>query len=130
MSTWHPGDLLRLSTQAGPRYVQITHTPRPYPPVLRALKGETAEAETAFIAMADLPASDARLTRLGQAPIPSEDAAFPTFRLAVRDRKGAPVYWWHWDGEGLRLAPEGANSALPLREITPIEALIKALEAV
>ncbi len=127
MSAWQPGDMVRLATPAGPRYVQITHVPRPYPPVLRVLLGETAETETAFITMADLPAQDDRVTSLGRADIPPGDRVFPTFRLAVRDRAGTPIYWWHWDGEGLRLAPDGANSALPLREVTPIERLIEAL---
>ena len=129
MSDWHPGDLLRLSTPTGPRYVQITHTPRPYPPVLRALVGDTADTDTAFVAMADLSRDDARITHLGAARIPAADSVFPTFRLAVRDRTGAPIYWWHWDGDGLRLAPEGANTALPMREITSLETLIAKLAA-
>jgi hypothetical protein len=129
MSVWRPGDLLRLSTLRGPRYVQITHTPRPYPPVLRALIGETADTGTAFIAMAELPGDDPRIAHVATAPIPQADSVFPTFGLAVKDRAGEPVYWWHWDGDGLRLAPDGANCALPLREITPVKTLIAALAA-
>jgi len=120
-----PGDMLRIDTPAGPRRVQVTHIPAPYPPVVRALRGTSDE--TAFVVMADVRPGDARVTHLGAAPIPKNAQAFPTFRLAVRDRTGAPVYWWHWDGDGLRLAPEGADTALPLREVTPFETLVTAL---
>ena len=86
MSDVQPGDLLRIDTESGPKLEQITHVTTPYPPVLRALKGDTAEADTAFIAMADLQADDPRITPLANAAIPPAEREFPTFRLAVRDR--------------------------------------------
>lgn len=130
MSDVQPGDLLQIDTESGPKLVQITHVTTPYPPVLRALKGDTAEADTAFIAMADLQADDPRVTPLANAAIPPEARAFPTFRLAVRDRTGQPVYWWYWNGEGLRLAPDPADMSLPLRQITRFETLITALSRI
>lgn len=129
MTPWQPGDLVRIDTPAGGRFVQITHIQAPYPPILRVLAGETAQADTTAIVMADLPQDDPRVTPLGPSVLPAHARAFPTFRLAVRDRTGAPIYWWNWDGEGLRLAPDGANAALPLREVTPLEALIAQLAA-
>ena len=125
------GDLVEIETTAGPRHVQVTHCPPAYPAVLRALatgpstEGSScnglARRKTAFVAMsALLPALvSGALTgrRLGSALVPEADRAFPVFRLPIRDRTGQPVYWWHWDGDGLRLAPEGAPDDLPLREV-------------
>jgi len=130
MTALYPGTLLRIETGKGPRLVQITHMPRPYPPVLRALKADDAESDTAFIAMADLPLNDPRVHPAGSAPIPASARAFPTFRLAVRDKAGIPIYWWHWDGEGLRLAPSQDDETLPLRKVTRFDALLLALENV
>lgn len=125
-----PGTLLRIETGKGPRLVQITHTPRPYPPVLRALKQGNADSDTAFVVMADLPLNDPRVHPAGSAPIPASAQVFPTFRLAVRDRAGTPIYWWHWDGKGLRLAPQQDDETLPVREVTRFDALLGALEKV
>ncbi|MGR3502483.1 hypothetical protein [Pseudaestuariivita sp.] len=130
MSALAPGDFLAVETPAGTRHVQVTHLAAPYPPVLRALKGDIAEAETAFVAMADLRTDDARITRIARADVPIADRAFPTFRLAVRDLSGQPLYWWYWSGDGLRLAPDPVDMRLPLRQITPLEDVIAALAQV
>jgi len=67
--------------------------------------------------------------RLGHATIPEADRAFPLFRLPIRNRAGEIVYWWTWDGDSLSVAPEAADSDLPIREVLPLTALSDRLEA-
>jgi hypothetical protein len=129
-----PGDVLAIETPQGTRHVQITHIRAPYPDVLRAItpNGATdasavAKGSTAFVAMVELGRALADgavgIQFIGHASLPAADRAFPTFRLPIRDKAGNIVYWWAWDGEGLTVSPEAANSSLPIREILPFDSL-------
>jgi hypothetical protein len=123
------------------RYLQITHDHPAYPTVLRAIDGaaEGADAEaiaarpTAFWAMVELGAAldhgtlEGRV--IGQASIPADARRFPTFRLPVRNPAGVLLYWWLWDGQGLRLAGQDVDEELPLREIIDAATLKARLEA-
>ncbi len=59
---YFPGDILALTTPAGPRYIQVTHERAPYPDVIRAIRTDGADANaeivakapTAFVAMVEL----------------------------------------------------------------------------
>lgn len=127
-----PGDILEITTDAGPRHLQVTHVRAPYPDVIRAIAPvsgarsatEIAKGKTAFTAMVELSralSDEAAQTRtIGHAPVPEDARAFPLFRLPIRNRDGEIVYWWHWDGEGLRVAPEAGDSDLPTREVMPM----------
>lgn len=133
--TLSPGDVVAIETESGARHVQVTHARAPYPDVIRAIRPgrpvASAEAvaagETAFAAMVELARSlrenPETTRRIGSAPIPASCQAFPTFRVPIRNRTGSVVYWWTWDGDGLAVAPEAAESDLPLREVTPFDAL-------
>jgi len=136
-----PGDIIEVSTQNGPRHVQITHLRAPYPDVLRAIVPtpcatdpvDIAKGKTAFTAMVELgPAlRDDRFSMrmIGHATIPHDSRAFPLFRLPIRNRAGEIVYWWTWDGEGLTVAPDAGETNLPIREILPVAELEKRLAA-
>lgn len=125
-----PGAVVVIDTAVGPRAVQVTHARSPYPEVVRALApgpgtGDAAgwaARPTAFAVMAELSRAIARGDVagrvIGHAPVPDGDRAFPTFHTPIRDRTGAVVYWWAWDGEGLSIASEAGEAARPLREIT------------
>jgi len=130
-----PGDIVAIKTDAGMRHVQVTHARAPYPDVVRAIlpddsarsPAEIASGGTAFAAMVELARSlkeEPETTAVvGRAAVPDHLRAFPTFRVPIRDRSGAVVYWWTWDGEGLDVAPEAADTDMPLREILPIAVL-------
>ncbi len=138
-----PGDLVEIDTGAGLAYLQITHDHASYPEVLRALPGlhgsrpgdlrALAAGETAFTAMLPLAqmlaAGRLQGQRLGRFDLPDAARAFPTFRTPIRDRSGAVVYWWFWDGEGLRFdadpGPEAAR--FPLREVIGANELLARL---
>ncbi len=128
-----PGDIVELSTDHGYAYVQVTHDHPAYPEVVRGLPGlhasrprdltALAQQEATFCAM--FPIKDAlQAGRLdgapaGTAPIPEAARRFPTFRIPIRDRSGAIVYWWFWDGEGLTFdaEPGPEMNSLPMREV-------------
>ncbi|MFN3643536.1 MAG: hypothetical protein ACK4TB_11510 [Gemmobacter sp.] len=131
-----PGDIVEIATPAGLGYVQVTHLHPACGAVVRGLPGlhparpadlaALARAPAAFVALCQLAAqAGAGCARVGAAPLAAGAGAFPTFRLPIRDRQGAPIYWWFWDGEGLSLVPPPGidPEALPLREITPLAAL-------
>ena len=140
-----PGDLVEIDTGKGLAYLQITHDHASYPEVLRALAGlhaarpadlaSLAAGETAFTAMVPLGQmlASGRLSgrRLGQFALPDAARAFPTFRTPIRDRTGAVVYWWFWDGEGLRFDADPGPEAdrFPLREVIGVDALLERLRA-
>ena len=54
---------------------------------------------------------------IARLPTPGADR-FPQFKTPVRDKRGAPIYWWLWDGGGV--APcddEAVLAASPVREV-------------
>ncbi|RMH48784.1 MAG: hypothetical protein D6686_09770 [Alphaproteobacteria bacterium] len=137
-----PGDVLAIDTAAGTRHVQVTHARAPHPEVLRAIAPAArpdqaaagiARGPTAFIAMAELGRALARgeagLRRLGHAPLPAAAQPFPRFRIPIRDRAGEILYWWHWDGDSLSVAPDPRGDDLPIREVLGLEALRRRLAA-
>ncbi|MCX7560635.1 hypothetical protein OS190_13740 [Sulfitobacter sp. F26204] len=133
MTRFAPGDIVELQTDAGLAYVQLTHQHPSYPPVIKALRGlfKTRPADVsalldvppAFVAMIPL---ESVVDRLGlktqvvaQVALPASARAFPTFRMPIRDKQGAIVYWWYWDGEGLHydVNLEGGHEEMPQREV-------------
>jgi hypothetical protein len=130
-----PGDIIAIETSAGRRHVQVTHIRAPYPDVVRAITpaantstpDEIAKGDTAFSAMVELGKAlrdDAvKTTVIGRADVPAAARPFPLFRLPIRNRAGEIVYWWHWDGEGLTVAPDAGDSDLPIREVLPVAQL-------
>ena len=130
-----PGDIIAIETDRGRRYVQVTHLRAPYPDVVRAIcptdgaaaAEDVAKGETAFAAMVELghviTGDQVRARIIGHAAIPESCQAFPTFRLPIRNRDGDILYWWTWDGTGLEVAPDAADSDLPIREVVPIGVL-------
>lgn len=137
-----PGDIVEIETDAGLSYVQVTHNHVSYPEVVRALPGAhaarpelalLAKAPTGFSAMFPLGGAleQGRISgrKVGNYAIPDPDRAFPTFRMPVRDRQGNVVYWWLWDGEGLRLESEAgeANDRLPMREVMSLDSFMARL---
>lgn len=131
-----PGDIVEITTESGLAYVQVTHNHVSYPEVVRVLPGphETrpeitllAKAPTVFPAMFPLGGAleQGRISgrKVGTYAIPDRDRTFPTFRMPVRDRQGNVVYWWLWDGEGLRFETGSGpgNDELPLREVMPLD---------
>jgi len=137
-----PGDIVEITTGEGLAYVQVTHNHVSYPEVVRALPGLhgtppelalLAKAPANFSAM--FPLGDAlgqgRLSgrKVGNFAVPEQYRTFPTFRMPVRDRQGNVVYWWLWDGEGLRLEGEHgeANDSLPIREVMSLDSFMARL---
>lgn len=130
-----PGDIIAIETAAGPRHVQVTHVRSPYPDVVRAIRpmeGATspeqiARGDTAFAAMVELARAlkdgTAKTTVIGRADVPARCRDFPLFRLPIRNKGGEIVYWWHWDGDGLTVAPDGGGGDLPIREVLPLRQL-------
>lgn len=133
MTDFRPGDLVEIATVNGLAYAQITHNHASYPPVVRAIVGlhdkrpsdvaSLAQKKTAFVAMIPLAGAmkhvGAPCEVVGHVEIPEQQRAFPTFRMPIRDKKGEVVYWWFWDGRGLRYATDldAAQKKLPLREV-------------
>lgn len=136
MTDLAPGDVIEIALPDGPAHLQLTHEHPSYPPVVRVIcrgPGDSAEAAaaraTAFRVMIPLGTALARAgvehRRLGPAPIPEADRTFPTFRTPIRDKAGAVIYWWLWDGRSLSVAAgEAETEGLPLREITSARALL------
>lgn len=138
MTDLSPGEVVEIEVgqkKVGQKraYAQITHYHPSYPPVVRALDGlydarpsdlaALVAGKTRFVTMIPLGTAltraGARFESLGQFDIPAEHRDFPTFRMPIRDKKGEVVYWWFWDGCGLRYDVEliAEQDALPLREV-------------
>ncbi len=137
-----PGDIVEIETDGGLAYVQVTHNHVSYPEVVRGLPGLQAtrpelallaRAPTAFTALFPLGGAleQGRITgrKVANHPVPETDRAFPTFRMPVRGRQGNVVYWWLWDGEGLRFETdlEPANDKLPMREVMALDSFMARL---
>lgn len=132
MSRYRPGDIIEIATEKGFAYVHLTHEHDSYPPVVRLLRGLHAARPAD---LAGFAANNARLTamipigpaldRLGLPHVlagrrePNPADRFPIFRVPIRDRHGSIVYWWLWDGEGLRPVAElePGQEELPLRDV-------------
>lgn len=141
-----PGDILEIDTPRGPAYAQVTHNHPAYPEVVRILSGPRddrpddlealAAAQTLFTALAPMgvavEASSERVRRIGTAAIPAQCRRFPTFRIAIRDRYGDVIYWWLWDGDGLRydIHLSEIEAAYPMRETLSLDGLIDRLARV
>lgn len=146
MTGFSPGDVIEIEMPKGLAYLQVSHNHPSYPEIVRALPGlhearpadldHLVAGKSAFVAMIPLQGALHRGSlqgaRCGTFPVPAADSAFPTFRMAIRDRNGAVVYWWFWDGESLRYdADPGPDiEALPIREVLSAEALLERLMAV
>ena len=139
MSAFAPGDVVEVTLDAGRAYLQLTHEHPSYPPAIRAFAGldaerpadtdRIAERDTLFTAMFPLaPGGRLKAEKVGHAPVP-DAGGFPTFRMPIRDRTGAVVYWWFWDGHGLRYEsePSEVDAALPVREVLTTERLLDRL---
>lgn len=141
-----PGDLIEIPLQGCLAYAQITHEHPSYPPVVRVLAGrpkqrpsdlpQLAQTPSDFKAMLPIGPALIRLgieaLNLGSYPIPAADRDFPLFRMPIRDRMGALLYWWYWDGSTLSLdADLGRHSdalQLPLREVMTSETFMSRLQ--
>lgn len=143
MTVFAPGDVVEIQTGEGLAYVQVTHHHASYPPVVRALPGlfevrpenvcSLVAKPEIFTVMIPLESALSRLgiaaEVVGHVDVSSADRAFPTFRMPIRDKRGEIVYWWLWDGEGLRYDVDlgAAHSNLPLREVISAERFLKRL---
>ncbi len=139
----NPGDIVEIETENGNAYVQITHNHVSYPEVVRVLPGKhttrpedfgvLARSKSDFVAM--LPLGGAiennrmKAEKVGNAAVPPELKAFPTFRMPIRDKKGGIAYWWLWDGEGLEYVTEldAETADLPMREVMSVDAFLQKL---
>lgn len=139
------GQIIEFQTEVGLRYVQVTHRHPSYPEVVRAIEGvyskrpelaELANSATAFSALCPisdiLGSGNLNASAIGQAPLPEHATVFPTFRTAIRDRNGDVVYWWFWDGEGLRFDanPGPDTNDWPQREVIGSRELLSRLSQV
>jgi hypothetical protein len=138
-----PGDLVEVETPQGLAYLHISHEAPPYPYVVRVVarncpvRPDDLEALLArapeFVCLAPLPEILARGAIIGRkiASVPSAAQPFPVFRTPIRDRLGEVVYWWLWDGTGLRWC--GTDTAdietYPMREIIGAQELLARLAA-
>lgn len=140
-----PGDLVEVETPQGLAYLHLSHEAPPYPSVVRVVARHCAArpADLAalvarapdFVCLVPLAEIVARGTLKGRKiaalPLPDEARSFPLFRTPIRDRAGAVVYWWLWDGTGLRWC--GTDTAdidtYPMREIIGAEELLHRLGA-
>ena len=145
MKQFQPGYIIEVKLQNGFGYLQVTHNHPAYPEVVRALPGrhnkrpgdiaKLAAEKTAFTCMLPLFSVIEKGTlageKIGSTKIPSADSTFPTFRTPIRDKQGNVVYWWFWDGEGLRYdaEPDASTDGMPMREITTADTLIEKLSA-
>ena len=145
MKQFQPGDIIEIKLPNGFGYLQVTHNHPAYPEVVRALPGrhaarpaniaELASGKTKFTFMLPLfsvlQKGMLEGEKVGAAKIPASDTTFHTFRMPIRDKQGNVVYWWFWDGEGLRYDadPDASTNDMPLREITTADTLIEKLSA-
>lgn len=130
ISRFAPGDLVEIDTRRGRAYVEVTHDHPSYPQVVRGLAAPTGRdvtdpaslrgGATLFTGM--VPLGEVLHTLDWPAKIidrgATDSAPFPDFRMAVRDRRGTVLYWWVWDGSGLRMQDDAPGlEALPMREV-------------
>lgn len=140
-----PGEIVEIKTEAGLRYVQVTHRHTSYPEVVRAIKGlyatrpdlaELGCADTAFTALCPvsdiLGSGNMDAEAIGHVHLPEYATAFPTFRTPIKDRHGDVVYWWFWDGEGLRFDanPGAETDDWPQREVIGARELLSRLSEI
>jgi len=129
-----PGDLVELRLEGGLGYVLATHAHPAYPEVLSVLPGLRAErpADPKTLAAEDgrrvlfpLGAALAAGALDGEvvARVDPRPAPFPTFRSPVRGRDGEPLYWWLWDGAGVRPA-DGPTDDIPVRKVLSRDAFL------
>ncbi|HEY3332327.1 MAG TPA: hypothetical protein VGK19_20020 [Capsulimonadaceae bacterium] len=106
------GDIVEIRTKRGLAYAQFTHNHEKFGSLLRVLEGFYQEAPRDLNAVANsrsrfqtffpLGAAVHRgiVSILGNAAIPDEAKAFPTFRSGSRDLGTMTIKnWWLWDGE-------------------------------
>jgi hypothetical protein len=131
-----PGDIVEIKTPAGLAYVQVTHNHTAYPEIVRVIEGcfnerpsdirKLARRATAFTTMVPLSGAlelhKIEGTKIGSENVPDKDKPFPTFKMPIRDKKGEVVYWWLWEGDGLRhtLVDDGSYDGYPVREVPTI----------
>jgi hypothetical protein len=138
-----PGDIIEVEMPNGLAYLHLTHEAAPYPPVVRVLARGLAARPADFGKLARGPAAFTGLVPLSEilsrgaitgrkvATLATGAQPFPLFRTPIRDRQGAVVYWWLWDGTGLRWCgtDEEQIETYPLREIIGAEELLARLSA-
>lgn len=143
MIDFEAGDIVGLTTPNGRRYVQVTHQRAGLPEVLRIVEQTGDEADPEAIAarptvsIVMMPLAYAlergRLEgeKIGQASVPEKYQPFPSFRNAVRGKRGEILYWWIWDGQGLSYVadPEDVDTDLPIREVTSPNRLVELISA-
>jgi hypothetical protein len=106
------GDVFETTTDRGLLYVQLTHVHDEYGELIRVLEGTRERRPDDVEALAaggdvwrgfyPLRAAvrQGLMAPLGNASVPPDRAAFPTFKTGVRDhRTGEVAQWWLWDGE-------------------------------
>ncbi|MCV0396594.1 MAG: hypothetical protein K5872_12870 [Rhizobiaceae bacterium] len=138
----NPGDIFELDGESGPVLVQLTHRHGTSSDVVRVLpRGDARDLEAVArqeaLMVAMVPLSGAiesgrlKARRLGSAAIPEAARAFPTFRMAIRDKKdgvrGDVAYWWFWDGEGLVYSadPPAESEHMPYREVLSVDEFLR-----
>ena len=142
MDDFRPGDLVEIATPKGRAYLLVTHDHQSYPSVVRVLRGlhagrpddpaGLASGDPAFTAMIPLAGALARLGldhRVVARIDPATLGDFPVFRMPIRDKAGAIVYWWYWDGRSLSFDADPArdDEAIPMREILSADAFLDRL---
>jgi len=128
-----PGDVIECPRAGTFRYARVLHIHPTYRDVLALDPGRYAAPAGkdtltfSRIVMAPLSYHIRRDPSLGRVrpDLRSQRAApFPTFKFAVRDAAGAPIYWWLWDGDAIRIAPpEEDLAALPDRRLASLDDL-------
>ncbi|MEM9048385.1 MAG: hypothetical protein AAGC92_06665 [Pseudomonadota bacterium] len=122
-----PGSVFRIALAEGYGYAQLRACHRVYGDILgldaRCFPQPVADLVALnltrivifpLIAAIDTGALDA--AHAGTAAI--NGPPIPEFKFAVRDRTGAPIYWWIWTGEEIVLAEPGRDlDPLPERVV-------------
>lgn len=131
-----PGDLAELALPGGLGYALATHAHPAYPEVVRIVPGlrtarprdltalaAEAGAATLFPLGAALARGDFRGEVVARVALPPALKGFPRFKTPVRDKAGAPIYWWIWDGASVEpCADEATLVRAPMREVLTREA--------
>ena len=139
--SFSPGDIVEIKTAAGLAYVQVTHNHAVYPEVVRVIEGLFDErpkdiralvrSATVFTTMVPLSGAlelhKIEGMKISSQSVPTQDKPFPTFKMPIRDKNGDIVYWWLWEGDGLRhtLADDGSCDDYPVREVPTIASFIE-----